>query len=126
MKRLAFLAALLPFALALLAAGCATTPSPPPLGEAEIVALAKSGATAPQIIEELKRTHTVLMLRGSDFARLGEEGVPKEVLDYLHEQMIAEIRWRDSALYGPYGPYGSRFGFGWGPCIVGPRGAVFC
>ena len=122
MKRLAFLA----IAAALLAAGCATTPSPPPLGEPEIVALAKSGATGPQIVEELKRTHTVLMLHGSDFARLAQEGVPKEALDYLHDQMIAEIRWRDSALYGPYGPYGGGIGFGWGPCMIDRRGAVVC
>lgn len=115
MNRLGFLAASI--TAALLIAGCATTPSPPPLGPEEIVALARSGATAPQIIEELQRTHTVLMLQGSDFARLGEQGVPKEVLDYLYQQMIAEIRWRDSALYGPYGPwgpYGPGFGFGFG------------
>ena len=122
MKRLGFLA----IALALLIAGCATTPTVPPLGEQEIVALVKSGATPQQVIEELRRTNTVLMLHGSDFARLANEGIPKQVLDYLHDQMIAEIRWRDSALYGPYGPYGGRFGFGWGPCMVGPRGAVLC
>ena len=114
MKRLVFLATLL--TATLLAAGCATTPSPPPLGETEIVTLAKSGATAPQIIEELQRTHTVLMLQGSDFARLGQQGVPKEVLDYLYQQMIAEIRWRDSALYAPYGPFygGPGVGLGFG------------
>ena len=41
-------------------------------GEQEIVALVKSGASARQIIEELRRTNTVLMLHGSDFARLGQ------------------------------------------------------
>src|SRR5690349_12128009 len=116
MKRLAFL--LVSTTAALLIAGCATTPSPPPLGEQEIVALVKSGATPAQVIEELRRTHTVLMLQGSDFARLGREGVPREVLDYLHQQMIAEIRWRDSALYDPYGPFyggpGLGIGFGFG------------
>jgi hypothetical protein len=114
MKRLGFLALCL--AASLLVSGCATTPSPPPLGPAEIVALAKSGATGPQIIEELRRTNTVLMLHGSDFARLAEQGVPKEVLDYLHQQMIAEIRWRDSALHAPYGPFygGPGFGLGFG------------
>ena len=101
----------------LVVAGCATTPSPPPLTPAEIVTLAKSGASGPQIVQELERTHTVLMLQGSDFARLGEQGVPKEALDYLYQQMIAEIRWRDSALYGlygPWGPYGPGIGVGFG------------
>ena len=109
MKRLSFL-----LIAALVVAGCATTPSPPPLTPAEIVELSKSGATGPQIIEELRRTNTVLMLQGSDFARLGEAGVPKEVLDYLYQQMLAEIRWRDSALYGPYGPWGYGPGLGVG------------
>jgi hypothetical protein len=49
--------------------------------------------------------------------------VPKDVLDYLYQQMLAEIRWRDSALYGPYGPYGTGggfgFGFGFGRCRGG-------
>src|SRR5215813_3587876 len=120
MKRLGFL-----LIASLVVAGCATTPSLPPLTPAQIVELAKSGATGPQIIEELKRTNTVLMLQGSDFARLGEAGVPKEVLDYLYQAMIAEIRWRDSALYGPYGPwgpwgpYGPGFGFGFRRCVRG-------
>ena len=126
MKRLVFLAFLL-----LAAAGCATTPSPPPLTPAAIVELAKSGATGPQIIEELKRTHTVLMLQGSDFARLAEAGVPKEALDYLHYVMIEEIRWRERQIWDPYGPFpgGSGFGFGFGfhrPCMRNARGAVIC
>ena len=110
MSRLAFVL------IALLLPACATVQGPPPLTDVQIIELAKSGATAPQIIEELKRTNTVLMLQGSDFARLAQAGVPKEVLDYLHQQMIAEIRWRERAVWGPYGPYGPGFGvgFGWG------------
>jgi hypothetical protein len=99
MKRLVFL-------LIALAAGCATVQGPPPLSGADIVALAKSGATAPQIIEELKRTDTVLILSASDFVRLHEAGVPAEALDYLQQRMITEMRWRDyhdrMFWYGPY------------------------
>jgi hypothetical protein len=119
MKRLGFLAALA--TAALLVAGCATTPSQPPLTGPGIVVLAKSGATAPQIIEELKRTNTVLMLQASDFVRLHEAGVPSDVIDYLQQQMIAEIRWRDwqNQAYW-YGPYWRGY-YGWGPCPPGWR-----
>lgn len=113
MKRLGFLL------IALSLGGCATTPSPPPLAPADVVTLAKSGATAPQIVEELKRTNTVLVLQASDFVRMHEAGVPNEVIDYLQQQMIAEIRWRDwqNQMYW-YGPL--YRGYGW-PCRPGWR-----
>ena len=97
--------------LLLLAAGCATLERPKPLTGADIVFLAKNGKSAPQIIEELKRTDTVLPLQASDFLGLHEAGVPAEVLDYLQRAQIDEIRWRDrysqmywSPLYRGFGP----------------------
>jgi hypothetical protein len=108
--------------LLLLAAGCATLERPKPLTGADVVFLSKSGKTAPEIIQELKRTDTVLALQASDFLKLHEAGVPAEVLDYLQRAQIDEIRWRDRYsqmyLYGPgFGP-----GFGWGPCPWPPYG----
>jgi len=91
--------------LLLSAAGCATLEGPKPLTGAQVVELAKSGRTAPQIIEELKRTRTVLSLQASDIVALHESGVPNEVLDYLQQAQIEEIRWRErlsqSYWYGP-------------------------
>ena len=105
------------FVLAL--SGCATLfERPPPLSGADIVNLAKSGRTAPEIIEELKRTDTVLPLQASDIVALHESGVPKEVLDYMQRAQIDEIRWRDRYSQGYW--YGPGYYRGFGPCPFPP------
>jgi hypothetical protein len=98
-------------------AACATIESPPPLTGADIVFLAKSGKTAPQIIEELRRTDTVLFLQASEMVGLHDAGVPAEVLDYLQRAQIEEIRRRDRQQQLMYwGPLHGGFGnFPWGP-----------
>ena len=83
------------FSILLLLGGCATLDGPKPLSGADIVELAKSGKTAPEIIEELKRTATVIPLQASDIVALHESGVPNEVLDYLQQAQIEEMRWRE-------------------------------
>ena len=86
-------------------AGCVTVDRPKPLTGEDVVALAKSGKTPQEIIEELKRTNTVLLLQASDFLKLHAAGVPPEALDHLQIALINDIRWRDrySQMYW-YGP----------------------
>ena len=91
--------------------GCATLEHPKPLTSDEVIGLAKSGKNAPRIIEELKRTDTVIPLSASEILRLNAAGVPTDVLDYLQRAQIEEIRWRDrysqmywSPLYRGFGP----------------------
>jgi hypothetical protein len=103
----------------LAASGCATV-SVPPLSAADVMALAKQGKSAEEIIAELKRTDTVLALRASDYVALHKAGVPDEVLDYLQLVQIDEIRWRERSLYW-YGPYYGRY-YGWGPWYGPYRG----
>ena len=81
-----------------LLAGCATLDSPPPLSGAEIVQLARTGKTAPEIIAELQRTNTVLPLLASDYAALHDEGVPDEVLNYLQSAQIEDALWRERSM----------------------------
>ena len=103
---------------ALLAAGCASVePAPRPLTGADIVFLAKSGKTVPQIIEELRRSDTVLMLQASEIVGLHESGVPPAVLDYLQRAQIEEIRRRERQQMMLYwGPLHGGFGnFPFGP-----------
>jgi hypothetical protein len=107
-----------------LLAGCATIDRPKPLTGADIVALAKEGKTPAQIIEELKRTDTVLALRASDYVALHEAGVPDEVLNYLQLAQIEDIRWRERSLYW-YGPGYGRY-YRWGPCPWPYRGPWGC
>ena len=88
--------------------GCATVEPAHPLTGADIVFLAKNGKTATQIIEELKRSGTVLPLQASDIVSLHESGVPKEVLDYMLRAQIDEIRRRDMLYWGPtFGGFGA-------------------
>lgn len=105
MRRLAFLV------IALAAAGCATVDRPKPLTGAGIVELAKSGASAKQIIAELQRTDTVLPLSASDLIALHESGVPNEVLDYLQQAQISDLRWRDR--------WSQHYWYGYGPLYRG-------
>ena len=99
-------------------AGCATVDHPKPLTGADIVSLAKSGKSAPEIIEELQRSGTVLPLQASDIVALHESGVPNEVLDYLQRAQIDEIRWRDRYSQGYW--YGPGYYRGFGPCPFPP------
>jgi hypothetical protein len=102
-----------PLLALLLLAGCAALePRPAPLSGAEIVALAKEGKSPRQIIEQLKRTDTVLPLQASDIVALHESGVPKEVLDHLQRAQIDDIRWRNRNSAFWYDP----FNRGSGPC----------
>jgi len=99
-------------ALWLFLGGCATPDAPPPLSGAEIVELARSGKTAPEIIAELQRTDTVLPLAASDIVSLHEAGVPDEVLDYLQRVQIDALLWRERSNTMWYGYGGGAFG-GW-------------
>jgi hypothetical protein len=93
----------LAFSLLMALAGCAAMDRPEALSGAQIVALAREGKTAPEIIAELQRTGTVLALQASDFVRLHEAGVPEEVLDYLQNVQIEEMLWRErSSYWGTY------------------------
>jgi hypothetical protein len=97
---------------ALLAGGCATLSGPPPLTRDDLVRMAKTGDSPQAIIDRLRDTGTVLALSASDIVRLHQSGVPHEVLDYLQQVQIAEVRRRDALLYS-YPPYASFFGCPW-------------
>ena len=102
------------FLCALLAASCATLePRPNPLTADDVIARAKNGVSAKEIIDELRRTDTVIPLSTAEIVRLHEAGVPDEVLDYLQYAQIQEIRWRDRFSGYWYGP---GFYRGFGPC----------
>ena len=93
--------------VALVLAGCATAePRPQPLAPQQIVILAREGKSAHEIIQELERTRTVLLLSASEIVRLHEAGVPREVLDHLQRVQLEEISWRSrfSHMYEPFYP----------------------
>jgi hypothetical protein len=96
------------FTLAL--AGCATVQGPPPPSPEDVVALARSGASAQDIVRRMQESGAVYPLSASQLARLREQGVPDEVIDYMYRSYIDEVRreeaMRQSFFYGPiYPPY---------------------
>lgn len=91
---------------AALLAGCASVDTAPAVTRDDVVALAKAGADAQWIIDRLRETGTVLALSAGDILAMHRDGVPKEVLDWMQAEQIAEIRRRD-AMFGHMG--GSPF-----------------
>src|SRR5687767_2656717 len=112
-------------------AGCATLEKHPnPLKADDIIARAKSGASAKAIIDEIFYTDTLIPLNAAEVVRLHEAGVPNEVIDYLQTRQNEEMRLRDRFFGDPwYGP-GFYRGFGFGPCPFphrrGFRGGPWC
>ncbi|HEY6863596.1 MAG TPA: hypothetical protein VI319_06810 [Burkholderiales bacterium] len=92
---------------------CATVQGPPPPTPDEIVALAKSGAPAQDIIRRMQESGAVYPLSASQLARLREQGVPDEVIDYMNRTYLDEVRRREAMrqqffygpMFPPYYPY---------------------
>ena len=102
--------------LTLAISGCAAQQSRPPApGPEEIVALAKSGAPAADIIRRMQESGAVYPMSASELAKLRERGVPDEVIDYMYRTYIEAVRrdeaMRQSLYWGP--PYWP--GWGWRP-----------
>lgn len=58
----------------------------------EIVRLSKSGLSATQIIEKIKLSDSYYDLTPSQSLLLSKQGVPSEVLDYMHASQEARLR----------------------------------
>ena len=111
MRRLAFCL----LSSILLLAGCATLEKHPnPLSADDVIARARAGASAKEIIAEIFRTDTVIPLTAAEIVRMHEGGVQNEVLDYLQHRQIEEVRRRDRFANSYW--YGPGFYRGFGPC----------
>lgn len=105
-------------AAALTLAGCATLgePLPPPPSLADIVAAARAGEPAQQIIERMQRSHAVYRLPASTLANLREQGVPDSVIDHMQSVHLDVVRFEESmralGFRGPgWGPWGPAYGW---------------
>lgn len=115
MRRLGFCLLLL-----LVLGGCATLEKHPnPMSADDVIARARAGANAKEIIAEIFRTDTVIPLGAAEIVRMHEGGVQNEVLDYLQQRQLEELRWRDRFANSYW--YGPGFYRGFGPCPFPPR-----
>lgn len=107
-------------ALAVLSGCAGALKRPDPLTTEDILRLVKSETPSLDIIQRLRETRTVLPLSGSQFAKLREQGVPDDVLDYLQQAYLGAVefdaRMRYQSLHwGGWGGWG-----GWGPPFPHP------
>lgn len=94
--------------------GCAAFPSrPPPLTLEQVVTLAKGGTSSEDIIKQLRESRTVLALSGSQYAKLQQDGVPDDVLDYIQRTYVTAVEFDARARY-------QSMYWGWGPMYPYP------
>lgn len=81
----------LAFTCAAVLAGCGTLHSRPPMPISEVVTLSRGGNPPEQVISRLREARTTYALRGSDFAKLAQLGVPAPVLDELQQSFANDV-----------------------------------
>jgi hypothetical protein len=79
-----------------LLSGCAgdtaNLPNPrEPFAIRDVVSLSKSGTPSEQVERRVQSSRTTYALRGSDFGKLKNLGVPDAVLDYLQQSFIDDL-----------------------------------
>lgn len=76
----------------LVVAGCASFTPVPATPISTITDAAANGASSDAIIAEMRATKTTYALRGSDFAKLADRGVPEPVLDELQRRFFGDVQ----------------------------------
>jgi hypothetical protein len=92
-------------ALVLILGGCHTISSRPWISLDEIVKMSKEGMAPNAIIADLEQRRVQLEFSGSQLAKLKEQGVADEVLDYLLNAYARRIRYESLQDYEPYWRY---------------------
>jgi hypothetical protein len=98
-------------------AGCVTTPTRQYSNE-EILGMTKQGKTGLEIVDTLRAGRAVYDKPASELLTLGKSGVAAEVLDYMQQTQLDEIR-RDER-WRAY-PYGDPFYRPWRSLYRGPH-----
>jgi hypothetical protein len=75
-----------------LGTACAGLPSAPPLVPGEVVEMAQGGVPAEEIVARMRAGGGVYRLRASELARLRDQGVPDEVIDYMQGTWLEQVR----------------------------------
>jgi hypothetical protein len=100
--------------LALALAGCATTvpkgPPPKPLTQEEIIQLAKCGAPDTDIIQKIRDSGTVYRLTAVEIQHLHENAVSNSVIDFMLQDYLEAVRWREREYARQY--YHDWYAFG--------------
>jgi hypothetical protein len=90
----------------------------------EIVAMVKAGDRPDVIIARLEAGGASYPLPASELVRLGNAGVPNEVLDYLQATYLRDVR-REERWLASHPWWGGHPGFGWRPYLYYYRGRPY-
>jgi uncharacterized protein (DUF433 family) len=90
---------------AVVLAGCALFQERPVRPVSDVVESAQIGASPNQMVSDMRTARTTYAMRGSDFARLAELGVPEAVLDEMQQSFFADVEFQTRRWYanGPTG-----------------------
>ena len=77
------------FACALLLCACSIMSPRPVMPISEVISLSRGSPD--QAINRISASKTVYALRGSDFGKLADAGVPPPVLDYLQQSFVNDV-----------------------------------
>lgn len=101
----------------ILLTGCATTPRPTPLTQADIISMTKVSLTDEDIIRRIDDTRTVFQLTSEDVLFLRKQGVSDRVVTYMLDTLtraaVAEQRRRDMDDYNFHSRFGLFYGNPW-------------
>lgn len=79
----------------------------------EVIAQSKAGVPPSTIIQRMRESYAVYPLSAAEFARLHDQGVSDEVLNYMQAVYLEEVRrdeaWRSRYRYDPW--FGPWWGF---------------
>ncbi len=87
--------------------------SEPALPVSDIVQMSNEGVPSKDIIKDIRKSHSVYMLKADQIAELSRQGVPDSVLNYMDKTRINSVRQEERMYnYNYWGPY--NYGYGWG------------
>ena len=101
--------------VAALTVGCATTPRPIPLTQADVISMVKAGVTDEEIMRRIDDTRTVFRLSSDDVIRLRNEGISDRVVNYMLDTYTRAVAAEEHrrAQYDAEFHYGFFYGRPW-------------
>ncbi len=92
----------------------------PSLAVSDVVQMSKEGMPSKDIIHQMRKTHSVYLLKADQLAKLREAGVQDSVINYMEETHLRAVR-QNQRINDSYNMYPGAMGYGyWGPGYWGP------
>ncbi|HKK42048.1 MAG TPA: hypothetical protein VJ963_06545 [Bacteroidales bacterium] len=87
----------------------------PSVQVSDVVQMSKDGMSSKNIIKQMRKTHSVYLLKADQLAKLREEGVQDSVINYMEDTHLKAVR-QNQRINDSYNMYPGGMGYGyWGP-----------